>query len=192
MIILYGNLRKKFGESINSKVNSVQELMKAAEANRPGFKDYIQRDRKYIIKRGSDFRKAKAVDETEVEMRFSEDTWHVLPMPVGYSGAMRVILGAVLIVVGAVLTFTPYSALGWGLIKIGAVVALGGVASMLAPSPSVTNYGDRESPEERPSYLFDGPTNRVAPGAAVPLVYGFGVTVGSIFSSGGLEIGDIV
>lgn len=195
MIYLYGKLRKIFGDSIDCEVNSVQELVRAAEANRPGFKDQIEKQRKYIIRRGPEFRKGKDVGEEEVEMRFGETTWHILPMPEGYSGAARVILGVVIFAVGAVLNYGSYgslSALGIPMMKIGAVIALGGVASMLAPAPSIGNYSDRESPNERPSYLFDGPTNRAAAGAAVPLVYGFGVYTGSIFTSGGLDTYDAV
>jgi predicted phage tail protein len=198
MIILYGKLRTQFGKIIGAKVNSVQELVKAAEANRPGFAASIERDRGYVIKRGSDFRKAKDIDEAELEMRFAETTWHVLPMPVGYSGAMRVVLGVVIIAVGAVSYLyggNVFSAsmikFGFAAMKIGTVVALSGVATLLAPSPP-TGYGDRDSPDERPSYLFNGPTNRVAAGNPVPLVFGFDVFVGSIFLSGGLEIGEIV
>lgn len=197
MLYLYGGLRKKFGEKIDVEVNSVQELVRAAEANRPGFAASIERDRGYVIKRGTDFKKAKEVEEAELEMRFAETTWHVLPMPVGYSGAMRTVLGVVIFAVGVVVgVYAGWTGAGavWAgnLMKIGGAFALSGVASMLAPVPSASSYGDRESPDERPSYLFNGPTNRVAAGGAVPLVFGFDVFVGSTFLSGGLEIGDIV
>lgn len=197
MIYLYGKLRKEFGPTINCKVSSIQELLKAAEANRPGFTAAIEKDRGYVIRRGSDFRTAKEVVVTEKEleskeyMQFGEDDWHILPMPMGYSGVARVIVGVVLIVVGAVVSYVGFG-IGTPIMKLGAVILVSGVASMLAPSPSVAGYGDRESPDQRPSYLFDGPTNRVEPGGAVPLVYGFDVIIGSIFTSGSLKIGDIV
>lgn len=190
MIYLYGKLREVFGETINCKVHSVQELVRAAEANRPGFKDHILRDRQYVIRRGSDFRKAKDVEESEATMCFGESDWHVVPMPAGYSGAFRVVLGAVLIAVGAVANVYGFG-IGTPLMQMGAAMMIGGVASMLAPAASVSDYSSRESADERPSYLFDGPTNRVSPGGAVPLVYGFDVFIGSIFTSGGLEVSDV-
>lgn len=191
MIYLYGKLRTVFGDSINCKVNSVQEMMKAAEANRPGFRGYIEKDRKYVIRRGKDFRTANDVSEEEVEMKFSDDSWHILPMPIGSGKALGVILGVVLLVVAYV---NPYGFLSGpavsGLYAAGTGMVLGGVSQMLAPSPQ--GYGQESDANERPSYLFDGPTNRSAPGGAVTLIYGFDVFVGSTFTSGGIDIGDIV
>ena len=189
MIYLYGDLRKKFGKTIGATVHSVAELVKAAEANRPGFLAHIKRDRGYVIRRGADFRKGIDVDESEVDMRFSDTVWHVLPMPTGQSGVARLIAGAVIVVVGAVMTYFGVAA-GPNVMAFGAAMMVGGVASMMSPAPSVS-YSDSDKPEERASFLVNGPTNRVAPGGAVPLVFGFDVFVGSTFLSGGLNIGDI-
>ena len=190
MIILYGKLRQQFGKTIGATVHSVRELMQAAEANRPGFTAAIDKGRKYIIRRGSDFRTAQAVDGAELEMCFADTTWHVLPLPIGGSGVARVIIGALLVAAIIAMPVLVPGGMG-GLIFKGAVaLTISGLASMLAPSPTAS-YSDRESPDQRPSYLFDGPTNRVAAGGAVPLVFGFNVFVGSTFLSGGLEIGDV-
>lgn len=186
MIYLHGYLRKQFGKTINSKVHSVSELMKAAEANRPGFRNAIDKDRHYVVRRGSEFRKGRDTNEEEVEVRFNEEDWHILPLAAGFGGGggiFQTILGVVLMVVGY---FVPGAQI---LIKVGLAMVLSGVASMLAPSPPVTNYVDRESPDKRPSYLFNGPLNRTAAGGAVPLIYGKDVFVGSIFASGSLKIG---
>ena len=189
MIYLYGDLRKKFGKTIRAKVSSVAELIKAAEANRPGFMSHIKRDRGYIIRRGDDFRTGRDIDESELTMRFGDTAWHVLPMPAGHSGVTRLLLGAVIVAVGAVMAYTgnPYGA---NVMMFGGAMMVGGAASMLAPAPSV-NYGNSDKPDERASFLFNGPTNRTAPGGAVPLVFGRDVFVGSVFLSGGLNIGDI-
>lgn len=197
MIYFYGKLRKLFGDSIDCKVNSVQELMKAAEANIPGFKGHIDKDRKYIIRRGKDFRTAKEVDAVEVEMKFTEEDWHILPMPIGCGKALNIIIGVVLIAA----SWYVGGAAGWGYLGAqgyaGATMAFGtglgmiagGIAQLLTPTPTGMS---QESGDNKPSYLFDGPTNRSNPGSTVPLVYGFDVFVGSIFTSGGLDIGDLV
>ena len=185
MIILYGKLRKKFGKTVDCVVNSIDELMRAVEANRPGFRSYIDKDRKYVIRRGNTFKTGKDVTEAEIEMNFSDKVWHVLPLPMGHkSGFFSFILGAVLTVAGV------YFGQGW-LVNIGVSLMLGGVASMLAPAPPSGDYANREDPDKKPSYLFNGPLNRTEAGGAVPLVYGKDVYIGSIFTSGGLEIGDI-
>lgn len=191
MIKLYGNLIKKFGKEISCKVNSVNELMKACEANRPGFRNAIERDRGYVIRRGDSFKTAIDVGEDEVDMNFSETTWHVLPVPAGSGKWGKIILGVVLVVVGVVLNCYGQSWLGGPLIKIGIGLMVGGVADLLAPSPDVLKYSDRNDPDKRPSYLFNGPLNRTEAGGAVPLIYGKDVFVGSIFVSGGLTVGDI-
>ena len=195
MIYLYGKLREKFGKTIGANVHSVQELMKAAEANRPGFRNYIQKDRKYIIRRGTEFTKATQVGEEEVMMKFGDTDWHILPMPLGCGNVARIIVGVVLMAV----SWYAGGVLGWGYLGIagtgmamGVGLVMGGVVGLLTPAPKVQGYGDRESPDQRASYLFDGPTNRTAAGGPVPLVYGFDVFVGSTFLSGGLEVGDIV
>jgi predicted phage tail protein len=185
MIILYGYLRKKFGKKVDAEVSSVSELMKAVEANRPGFRSYIERDRSYVIRRGSEFKKGKDISDDELDMTFDNKTWHVLPLPHGYkkAGLFQTILGVALVVVGVI---TQQYQLAWA----GAAMALGGVAQMLAPSP-LTNYNDRDDPDSRASYLFDGPINRVAAGGAVPIVYGKDVFIGSVFVSGGIHVGDL-
>jgi len=185
MIKLYGALIKKFGKEINADVNSVNELLKAADALRPGFREAIEKDRKYVIRRGDTFKTGKDITKEELEMNFSETVWHVLPLPMGYkSGIFTFLLGAIITVVGVV-TENPM------LIQMGVGLMLGGVASMLAPSPSSGDYSDREDPDKKPSYLFNGPMNRTESGGAVPLVYGKDVFIGSIFTSGGIEIGDV-
>lgn len=186
MIILYGALRKKFGKTIASKVHSVEELLRAADANRSGFRASLDKDRHYVIRRGDTFKTGKDVNDKELEMSFKEDTWHVLPLPMGHggNGIFQTVLGAVLTVVGVVTQ-------QYWLVGIGVSMMLGGISAMLAPSPDVTNYETREAPDKRASFLFNGPTNRTEPGAGVPIIYGKDVFVGSIFVSGGLEIGDL-
>jgi predicted phage tail protein len=162
--------------------------MKALEANRPGFKSNIDKDRHYVIRRGNSFKKGVDVPEEEAKMLFGDNDWHILPLPLGRggSGMFQTILGALLIVVGYfVPVLAPY------LYPMGVSLMLGGVAAMLAPAPNVNDYSDRESPDKKPSYLFNGPFNRTAAGGAVPVVYGKGVYIGSTFVSGGLTIGDL-
>jgi predicted phage tail protein len=61
---------------------------------------------------------------------------------------------------------------------------------MLSPTPQTDSYSDRERPGERPSFLFDGPTNTSTQGLPVPLIYGR-MRVGSIVVSADLSADDI-
>jgi predicted phage tail protein len=95
------------------------------------------------------------------------------------AGLFQTILGAALVVVGAVA-----SAYGqpWGgqLIGLGASMALGGVIQMLSPQTS----GLAGTTDNGTSYYFNGPVNSAAQGEPVPLVYGR-MRVGSkVISSG--------
>lgn len=193
MIHLYGALAKKFPKKNNIIVNSVSEAICALEANFKGFRNAFKKDRKYIVVRGDTLKTGKSITEEEIDMNFSERDWHILPVPAGYggnNGVFSMILGAVMIVAGVVVTGLSYgwaAPVGQAMIGMGVGMMLGGVAQMLAPSPPTYDYGDREKPDERPSYLFDGPKNQIEPGLTIPLIYGQSF-IGSIFISGGLEI----
>lgn len=83
--------------------------------------------------------------------------------------------------------FTAFGAsVSFGSIALfGASMALGGVAQMLAPTPDVSSYAPQERPDQRASFILQGPTNTVQEGNAVPLVYGR-MRAGSILVSAGL------
>lgn len=200
MIKLYGSLGKKFPKENKIQVNSAGEAIRAMEANFPGFRDEIKYDGKYIISRGSQLKGSKSIDENEIDMTFDTDTWHILPVPMGYGGKggfFSLILGAALI---ATAFFMPAAAAGtaiftaggatWGgvLMSTGIGLVLGGIAQMLAPSVPNFDYSNRA--DERPSYLFNGPVNIGEPGVTIPVVYGESF-IGSIFISGSLEVTDI-
>ena len=187
-IYLYGALRKRFGKNINAIVHSGIELLKAAEANRPGFRNAINKKQKYIMVRGDTLKKGKEVVEEEIEMKFSEKDWHLIPVPAGCGSTFVTILGAVLFIAGAVLTAYGFGVIGVPMMGIGMGMMSAGIAQMMAPSPATNDYAKKEV-EERPSYLFDGPVNTVEPGLTIPLAYGE-TFIGSVFISGGLQIVD--
>lgn len=67
-----------------------------------------------------------------------------------------------------------------------AAAALATAAYAVAAIPDIGDYGDREEPDRRPSYLFAGGRNALAQGGCVPLVYGGPVRVGSVQVSASL------
>lgn len=198
MLSLYGSLARKFekkynrsAKNIDIKVKSVEEAMRAMSANFKGFRQLIKKSGYYRITRGNTLVNGKDIPEQELEMKFGEKHFHFMPVAAGCggnSGMLQMVLGAVLIVVGVILIKTP---VGAPLIMMGASMMLGGLMMMLSPAPSIPTYKDREKPDERASYIFDGPRNRAAAGATIPLVYGE-TFIGSVFVSGGLKITDEV
>jgi predicted phage tail protein len=70
--------------------------------------------------------------------------------------------------------------------SFGLTMVLGGVSQLLTVAPKVNDYSSRNAPDQRPSFLFNGPVNVSEQGGPVPLVYGR-VRVGSIVVSSGLK-----
>ena len=64
-------------------------------------------------------------------------------------------------------------------------MVLGGVVQLLSPQQSYDSASS-VSPENKPSYNFNGPVNTTAQGHPVPLCYGR-MIVGSAVISAGLE-----
>jgi len=187
-ISLYGSLARKFEKKYNFSAKNIEIIAKTAkdvinalEANFPGFKKLIRRSGYYRITNGQSLTNGLSLGDEEVEMKFRKKQWHIMPVACGCSAAFRVVIGVVLIAVGI------YTQQYW-LASIGFGLAMGGVSEMLAPSPT-SNADDNERPDERPSYLFDGPKNTVEPGLTIPVVYGE-CFAGSITVSGGLRVID--
>lgn len=86
-----------------------------------------------------------------------------VPMVSGASGVARVVVGVVMVVAGAVFQ-QPWA------IKLGAAIALGGVAQLLAPKPNMQQR--QEEQEGKASYYFNGAVNVTTQGMPVQLIYG--------------------
>ncbi|MCP3065786.1 hypothetical protein LXT21_44170 [Myxococcus sp. K38C18041901] len=109
----------------------------------------------------------------------------ILPALAGskQAGVLQVVLGAVLIAGGAVLSVYDYGTAGGQLIALGSSLMVGGAAQLLFGPPRAT--GPLEKPEHQPSYVFNGPVNTLAQGHPVALCYGE-MVVGSCVVSAGI------
>lgn len=74
---------------------------------------------------------------------------------------------------------------GFGSILLGITIL--GIGALISGALKPKDAGDREAPDEKPSFLFDGPVNNTEQGGPVPLVYGT-IRTGSVVVSGGLNI----
>jgi len=186
---LLGELGDKYGEEFQFDVSSVSEALKAINANKPGFMQDIKKDQYYNVVVG-DLKEENCLNDTTIWMEHKEGDIWIIPEIVGKKrGLLQTIIGAVLVVVGVVASI--YGAgIGSPLIKLGVGMMLSGVAMMLTPVPGTPEYSNRERPDERPSFLFDGPVNTNEQGGAIPLVYGK-MVVGSTVVSTTIDIEDI-
>lgn len=74
------------------------------------------------------------------------------------------------------------------LLTLGLALTLGGVSQMIF---GPANISEKNRPEQKPSYLFDGPVNLYGQGGPFPI--GFGVLrVGSVVISAGIRSVDVV
>jgi predicted phage tail protein len=72
---------------------------------------------------------------------------------------------------------------------MGVALVLGGIAMMLAPSPTQFSYSNNEG-NKKQSYLLNNPTNLVEAGSTIPVAYGQ-VFIGSVNIGAGLSVTDI-
>jgi predicted phage tail protein len=92
-------------------------------------------------------------------------------------GILQIVLGIVLIVVGA---FTSYAG-GSALISMGISMVLGGVINLLSPQQNISS---KNNPNNGTSYNFSGPINTAAQGNPVPLLYGRMIVGSAVISAG--------
>lgn len=203
-IYLHGHLKEQFGPCFRLDVASVAEALCALEANFSG-KFYNS------IKDGS-YRVCRALIENgmspeELQLRVGSKEIHIVPTVRGAKGGgksfFQVILGVTLIAAavafapaavgagglfGANLGATAFFGITYGQVALfGVSLALSGVSSLLSPTAKVDSgaYSGRESPDERPSFIFNGAVNTSEQGGPVPYIFGE-VETGSVLINGSL------
>lgn len=176
-IILHGELGRKFGRLHKLAVSSTAEAVRALIANypalRPWLADSTARGVGYKVFAG----KERLTKDQLCDPVGGSEIIRIAPVIMGAKngGVLQIITGAVLIAAG-IITENPF------LIKMGAVMALGGVVQLLSPQPKTRT---NDVTQNGASYSFAGPVNVTAQGAPVPLGYGR-MIIGSIVISAGI------
>lgn len=186
-IYLYGDLKEKYGRKHKLDVSSISEALRAIDANRPGFLKSIKRDGHYEVVRGKNLN-SEHLNEKQLNINYGKGNFHISPVVEGSGndgGIIMTVIGAALLVVAYFFPVTaPY------LVPLGISLMFGGIGQMLSKTPSEDDYGDREKPDERASFYFNGPTNTMEQGGVLPLVYGR-MIVGSTVISAGIKVESI-
>lgn len=188
---LYGALGARFGRVHHFALdsNSPAEAVRALCSQFRGFEAFLMqaKDRGLGF---AVFAGKRNLDKDQLTHPVGGDDIRIAPMILGSKngGIFNVILGAVLVVVGVVLSFTPFAFLSPFLINFGIAMAVGGVVQML--SPQAKGLSSKDSPANTPSYGFNGPVNTEAQGHPVPLLYGGPMPVGSAVISAGIDVKD--
>jgi predicted phage tail protein len=202
---LYGELAEKYGKDWSLDVESPREAFQALAVNNPGFLQFIstseQRGVGYTVKVGKSYLQGRG---EELANPVGRQEIKIIPIILGAKnqGLMMVLVGAAIIFAPYLITSMQYGtalmgeqtamlvaqggsggALMGGLTsgiasKFGGALVLGGIASMMAPTPSPL------AGEKAQNYAFNGAANTTRQGVAIPVCYGQLMVGGAVISSG--------
>lgn len=197
-IHLHGALRDQFGPSFRMNVDSAAAAGRALGCLVPGFRKAVIGNSYRVIRRAPKGDTHLGMDELTLGLGKAE--LHIVPVIAGEKGSGaaigKIVLGIAL--VAAAFVFAPAAAglgatafsvfgasVSYGSIALfGAAMAFAGLSQVLSPSPKAGNYGDRNKPDQRPSFLFNGAVNTAEQGGPVPLVFGRFRTGSQVISAG--------
>ncbi|SEK37693.1 Phage-related protein, tail component [Kosakonia sacchari] len=185
-IELGGILGKTFGKVHHRLISTTHEATRALAATVKGFEQFMisskRRGLTYAVFRGK-----KNIGVDDLGFPVSGEVIRIVPVVMGSkkSGLLQTILGAVLVVVGVVVTGLSWgmaAPVGGALISSGIGLMAGGIIQML--SPQTAGLASKQDSDNRASYAFGGVTNTAAQGYPVPLLYGKRRIGGAIISAG--------
>lgn len=176
----YGSL-KQFGTKFRLDCKTPAEVVQALTSQIPKLRQFIQQGL-FTVRVGQEYLDNRYLEQGLNQHLKDDATVHFMPVLKGSkkAGLFQTIVGAVMVVVGAV--FQQYYLVGAGI----AMVA-GGVAQMLTKMPSMSTGKDAE---RKQSTSFSNLSNMAAQGRPMPLAYGR-IRVGSLIISQGVETMDI-
>jgi predicted phage tail protein len=208
-VVLHGALAAQFGSSFELDVKSPIEAVRALIVQLRGFRQALRQGDYRVLKARRDVADTLDIDEVRLRLGRAREV-HIVPVIGGSASGWGKILTGVAIIglaiaapyalgmMGSVVTgsLSISTALGTSAIGIagigtfgqiatlGAAIALGGVAQVLSPTPTLA--GGSASQDRKESFLFGSAENVTAQGGPVPLVFGEWVT-GSVVISAGLN-----
>ncbi len=185
-IELGGILGKYFGKTHFRIISTIHEAPRALAATIKGFKQFMissqRRGLTYAVFRGK-----KNISQNDLGFPVTEEVIRIVPVIMGSkkAGVLQTIIGAVLVVVGAIAYAyggALVSQVGLSMMGVGVATAAGGVIQMLSPQPA--GLASKQDADNRASYAFGGVTNTAAQGYPVPVGYGKRRIGGAIISAG--------
>lgn len=185
-IELGGVLGKTFGKVHHRLISTTHEASRALAATVKGFEQFMisskRRGLTYAVFRGK-----KNISEDDLGYPVSGEVVRIVPVIIGSKkgGLLQTILGAVLVVVGVVVTGLSWgmaAPVGGALISAGIGLMAGGIIQMLSPQPG--GLASKQDADNRASYAFGGVTNTAAQGYPVPVGYGRRRIGGAVISAG--------
>jgi predicted phage tail protein len=193
-IRLYGKLGARFGRVHRMAVGNAAEAVRALGSQLRGFDAYMTQSKDHGMGYAVFYGKRNLSEAELYNPTARKDEIRIAPIILGSKngGIFQIILGAVLVVVGVVvtgMTFGGAAAIGGALVGMGLSMIVGGVIQLLSPHPKGRSSEDR--PENKPGYAFNGPLNTQAQGNPLSVLYGE-LIVGSAVLSAGINAVDQV
>lgn len=192
-IRVYGRLAKFLGRrKFMAAVDSAAEAVRFLLANFPQLEKHMI-EQHYRVSVGD-----YDLSGEELSDPAGQQVIKIMPVIVGAGAVGRIIAGVALVAAALIIGQPWLGATAYGLIVgVGASLALGGVASLLTPTPNIAPLGQtgaysaqstsRETElDPQKSYSFSGIQNTSRQGTPVPLIYGETI-VGSIVISAGID-----
>ena len=186
---LFSKLGKLFGREYDLAVSSPAEAISALCTQIPGFEQHLMEAKD----KGVSFAivvDRKSVPEDKLVAPVAGSDICIIPVISGRkSGWVNIVVGAVLVVVGALVYVSSWglaAPVGTALIGMGASLIAGGIVQLLSPQPKSRT---QEDPENTPNTYFSGPVNTQAQGQPVAVLLGE-LIVGSAVISAGIETKD--
>lgn len=194
-IYLEGAMGRNFGREWILDIHTPAEAFQLIQANIPRFGQWIRDNLKryekcMIICKYADGR-IEALDEKTMLMHKEAQEIHFVPTVYGAGKFMGAIVGAAMVVVGALMWWNP---LGWGAwaVTIGQGLVVAG-AGMLVSTVVTAIMGrvknNSNDDDDQTSYYFNGAQNTTRQGVPVPLVFGR-CKVGSAVISSSINVSD--
>lgn len=181
-IELHGILARKFGRFFKLDVKTAKEACHAIACQLPAFKKFMleseQLGYRFAVFNGKKRTQATNIGEQQLDDITNANHIHIVPKVMGSGGKamawLQVVAGVAMVVVGAV-TLNP------ALIASGVGMALGGIATLLMPTPKIDPANEDGN---RPNNGFGGAVTTVAQGNPVPILYGEREVGGFVVSAG--------
>lgn len=175
-IKLYGVLGNKFGKEFKLAVESTREAIRALSVQVPGFEQFMLTAHEQGLTFAV-FQDDENISEEQIDFETGAKVIKIVPKVIGAGGdggVINLILGAVMVVVGA------WTGQAW-LVGMGVGMVAGGVAQMLAPK---VDAQDQNQDGNKSNFGFGGAVTTIAQGNPVPILYGQREVGGFIVNAG--------
>jgi len=177
IVLLSGSLARLFGRKHRLTTSGgFRDIIGYFKSQFPGFEKHMMESSSKGL-RYAIFNGKENIGEEDLEKPTGRDVIRIVPVLSGSkrTGLLQTIVGVVLIVAGAFFQ-QPWA------VQLGVGLAIGGAVQML--SPQAKGLGTQDSPNNRPSYSFNGAVNTSVQGGCVPLLYGRMIVGSAVISAG--------